>query len=59
MIAIKLPGPLELVTIGEYPIHFSSLCISLPLLLSYIRACCHEITIKQEGNSILNIESGV
>lgn len=52
-------GPLKLIIIREYPIHFSSIHISLPLLPSYVRACCREITIKQEGNSILNIEPGV
>lgn len=59
MIAIKLPGTTEAHYHREYSVHFWSLRISLPLLLSYIRACCHEVMIKQEVNSILNTESGV
>lgn len=50
-----LESPLAIV-IREYSVSFSSLSISLPLLMSYIRDCYHGM-IKQEVNSLLNVGS--
>lgn len=44
------------IVIREYSVCFSSLSISLPLLMSYIRDCYHYM-IKQEVNSLLNVGS--
>ena len=45
------------IAIREYSVCFSSLHISLPLLLSYVGDCYREIMIKQEVNSLLNAGS--